>query len=469
MKIYNTLTKQKEEFKPIKEGHVMMYVCGPTVYNYIHIGNARPFIVFEAFRSYLEYRGYKVKFVQNFTDVDDKIINRAKELGVPAIEVSDKYIEEYNKDAEALGIRPANKHPRVTETMDEIIKFIIDLINGGFAYEVDGDVYFDTSKKEDYGKLSGKSIEDLIAGARVDVNDKKKNPSDFALWKAKKEESEISWNSPWSEGRPGWHIECSVMSNIHLAHTIDIHAGGQDLIFPHHENEIAQSESHSGHIFANYWMHNGYINIDGEKMSKSKGNFFTVREILNEFTGQEIRFFILSSHYRGPINFSHELMEQARVSMGRIINCKENLAFLIKNAITENILQGEQDSLNEIYAKKDDFIAALDDDFNTASAISVIFEVVRMINSLANNHSSGGFLKQMLEFLNELTDVLNIAKIKKSDLSIDSKKIEELIEKRAHAKKAKDFALADSIRDELDSMGVVIEDTRAGTKWQIKA
>lgn len=463
MKIYNTLTNKKEEFIELEKGKVKMYVCGPTVYNYIHIGNARPFVIFEAFRNYLEYRGYVVTFVQNFTDVDDKIINRANEENKTPKEIADKYIEEYFKDVKALGIREADHHPRVTETIDDIIKFIQELEEKGFAYRVKNDVYFDTTKDSEYGKLSGKNIEDLMAGARISINENKKNPTDFALWKEKKE-GEIGWDSPWGVGRPGWHIECSVMSRKYLGDTIDIHAGGQDLIFPHHENEIAQSECRSGKDFAKYWMHNGYINVDNVKMSKSIGNFFTVRDVLNEIDGKVVRFFILSAHYRGPINYSKDLLESSAKSLERITNCKENLIFLCENS-DASIKDDEKEIVTELEKIRENYISHLDDDFNTADAISDIFEMVRLINSKISENSSKEIIVKCKEMLDELTGVLNIANIDENNSS-DDEKIEEMIKERTLAKKNKDYSRADEIRSALQDMGVMIEDTRAGTKWK---
>ncbi|KXZ38958.1 cysteinyl-tRNA synthetase [Alkalithermobacter thermoalcaliphilus JW-YL-7 = DSM 7308] len=462
MKLYNTLTRQKEEFVPIEEGKVKMYVCGPTVYNYFHIGNARPFIMFDVLRRYFEYKGYEVLYVQNFTDVDDKIINKANEEGISAKEVANKYIKEYFKDADALGIKRATVHPRVTENINEIIDFIKDLQQKGYAYEVDGDVYFDTKKFEDYGKLSKQNIKELELGARIEVNDKKKNPMDFVLWKAKKE-NEPGWESPWGEGRPGWHIECSVMASRYLGDTIDIHAGGQDLTFPHHENEIAQSEAKSGKQFARYWLHNGYININNEKMSKSKGNFFTVRDISKEVDLEVVRFFMLSSHYRNPVNFSDELLNQAKSGLERLYNCKEKLEFLIKN-IQGDIKENEQPIKKELNDFKKKFEESMDDDLNTADAISVIFELVRYINTNINENSSLEIAQDALLVFKELTGVLNIANKEKNDIL--DEEIEKMIQERQKAKKEKNFELADKIRDDLKKMGIILEDTRQGVKWR---
>ena len=463
MKIYNTLTRQKETFIPLEENKIKMYVCGPTVYNFFHIGNARPFMIFDAFRNYMEYRGYEVTYVQNFTDVDDKIIKRANEEGISPIEVAEKYIAEYFKDADALGIKRATVHPRVTENIENIITFIEDLISKGFAYELNGDVYFNSQAYKEYGKLSKQNLEELNLGARIDVNDEKKHPIDFALWKAKKE-GEIGWQSPWGEGRPGWHIECSVMSARYLGDTIDIHAGGQDLIFPHHENEIAQSEARSGKQFARYWMHNGYINVDNQKMSKSLGNFFTVRDILSEFSGQVIRFFLLSAHYRNPVNFSKELILQAKAGMERLANSKERLEFTISHAKGQ-MNESELELVSALENHRDRFIEAMDDDINTADAISIIFELARFSNTNVTENSSLEWAEKNLSLFNELTGVLNIIKAEDTD-SNDNEQIEKLIKDRVEAKKNKDFALADAIRDELKSMGIEIEDTRQGTKWK---
>lgn len=460
MKLYNTLTRQKEEFVPIEDKKVKMYSCGPTVYNYFHIGNARPFIMFDLLRSYLIYRGYEVTFVQNFTDVDDKIIKRANEEGISPFEVADKYIEEYFKDADGLGIKRADVHPRVTENIEEIIEFISELVEKGHAYESAGDVYFDTQSFKEYGKLSRQNLAELNLGARIEVNEDKKHPMDFALWK-KKKEGEIGWASPWSEGRPGWHIECSVMSRRYLGDTIDIHSGGQDLIFPHHENEIAQSEARSGKQFANFWVHNGYINIDNQKMSKSLNNFFTVREISEEMDLEIVRFFMLNAHYRGPVNYSKDLLDQAKAGMTRLYNSKNRMEFLISNASGE-LKQEENENISKLSQFKNQFIEAMDDDLNTADAITAIFELVSFINTTANESSSKVYVEACLELFNELTGVLNI--IQQKD-EVDEVKINELIEQRTAAKKNKDFAQADKIRDELKAMGIELLDTRQGTTW----
>ena len=463
MKLYNTLTRKKEEFIPLEEGKVKMYVCGPTVYNYIHIGNARPFIMFDTLRRYLQYKGYDVTFVQNFTDVDDKIIKRGHEEGISPEEVANKYIDEYFVDADGLGIKRADVHPRVTDNIQQIIDFVKDLEDKGYAYEVNGDVYFDTKKFEGYGKLSKQNQDELEAGARIEVNDQKKHPMDFVLWKSKKE-GEPGWNSPWGEGRPGWHIECSVMSNRYLGESIDIHGGGQDLAFPHHENEIAQSEARSGKTFSNYWIHNGYININNEKMSKSKGNFFTVRDISKQYDLEIVRFFMLSAHYRNPVNFSDEMLNQAKAGLERLYNAKEKLEFTISNLSESSIRDEEKGLVNELESYKTKFINAMEDDLNTADAVSAIFELSKFINTNINETSSLEFAKMCLDKFNELTGVLNIVN-KKNDDILD-KDIEELIQKRADAKKNRDFKLADDIRQELLDKGIVLEDTRQGTKWK---
>ncbi|HAU5071719.1 cysteinyl-tRNA synthetase [Clostridioides difficile] len=463
MKVYNTLTRTKEEFVPLEEGKVKMYVCGPTVYNYIHIGNARPFIIFDTLRRYLEYRGYDVTYVQNFTDVDDKIINRSHEEGISPEEVAAKYIKEYFVDCDGLGIKRATVHPQVTDNIQQIIEFIKELEDKGYAYAVNGDVYFDTNKFEGYGKLSGQKQEDLEAGARIEVNDQKRHPMDFVLWKAKKE-GEPGWDSPWGEGRPGWHIECSVMSKRYLGETIDIHAGGQDLTFPHHENEIAQSEARSGKTFSKYWMHNGYININDEKMSKSKGNFFTVRDISKLYDLEIVRFFMLSAHYRNPVNFSDEMLNQAKAGLERLYNTKEKLEFTLSNLVESPLTEKEVELVKELDGFRQKFIDAMDDDVNTADAVSVIFELAKLINSNVDENSSLAFAKKCLDEFNELTGVLNIVN-KKKDTVLD-KDIEELIQKRTDAKKNKEFQLADDIRQQLLDMGIVLEDTRQGVKWK---
>ena len=454
MKIYNTMTRQKEEFVPLKENTVNMYSCGPTVYNFFHLGNARPFIIFDQLRRYFEYRGYKVNFVQNFTDIDDKMINKANDLGITVKELGEQYIEEYFKDAKALGIKEATYHPKATEHIEEIIKLVSTLVEKGFAYEVDGDVYFQTSKFKEYGKLSKQPLEDLESGARININEAKREPLDFAVWK-KQKPGEPAWESPWGMGRPGWHIECSAMANKYLGETIDIHSGGKDLMFPHHENEIAQSECAHGCTFARYWMHNGFINVNNEKMSKSKGNFFTIRDIAEHFPHRVIRFFMLTAHYRSPINFSDELLGQAQNGLERIDRCIENIEFSMEGTA------GEKEVDFSAYREK--FITAMDDDLNTADAISVIFELVKEINTaLAEMNENSK--KNALALITELCDVLGISKEKEETL-LDSD-IEELIEKRNNARKEKNFALADEIRDSLKEMGIVLEDTPQGVKWK---
>lgn len=463
MRFYNTLTRRKDEFVPIEKNRVKMYSCGPTVYNYFHIGNARPFIIFDTLRNYLEYRGYEVTFVQNFTDVDDKIINRANEEGISPLEVADKYIKEYFVDADGLGIRRASVHPRVTECIEDIIEFIEELIQKGHAYEIDGDVYYDTKSFDGYGKLSRQNMEELNAGARIDVDDRKKSPSDFALWK-KKKEGEIGWISPWGEGRPGWHIECSVMSRKYLGDTIDIHSGGQDLIFPHHENEIAQSEGRSGKEFAHYWLHNGYININNQKMSKSLNNFFTVREISEVIDLEIVRFFLLSAQYRNPVNFSQDLLDAAKSGMERLYNTKHKVEFLLEQA-QGMIKEDEKEFVSKLPSYRELFIEAMDDDLNTADGISAIFELSKFINTTVSEKSSKEYLQECMNIFCELTNVLNIIQKKKSD-GFDEDKINELIEQRSLAKKEKNFAEADRIRGQLHDMGVEVLDTRQGTTWK---
>ncbi len=462
MKIYNTLTRKKEEFVPIKEGEVSIYVCGPTVYNFFHIGNARPFVVFDTLRKYMEYRGNQVKFVQNFTDVDDKIINKAKEEGITAPEVSEKYIEEYYKDAAALNVRKADVHPKVSEHIQDIVKFVETLVEKGYAYEADGDVYFSTRKFPEYGKLSKQNIDDLESGARIAVGEVKQDPLDFALWKARKTDDEIAWESPWGMGRPGWHIECSAMSKKHLGETIDIHAGGQDLQFPHHENEIAQSECCNGAPFAHYWMHNGYITIDNEKMSKSKGNFFTVRDILKEYDGEVIRFFLLSGHYRNPINFSDALMEQAKNGLGRMENCKENLVYLTTAGAEGAMTSAEEEQLAAYDKYRQDFIRVMDDDLNTADAISAVFELVTAINTAVKDGATREFAQKSLETLMEFADVLGLLQ-GKADEGVDDE-IQKLVDERQEARKAKNFARADEIRDLLKEKGITLKDTPQGVQ-----
>ena len=466
MKIYNTMSKKKEEFVPLEEGKVKMYVCGPTVYNFIHIGNARPMIVFDTVRRYFEYKGYDVNFVSNFTDVDDKIIKKAIEEGVSADDISKRYIAECKKDMEAMNIKPATKNPLATEEICGMVDMIQTLIDKGYAYEKNGTVYYRTRKFKDYGKLSHKNLDDLQSGGRtllVTGEDEKEDPLDFVLWKPKKE-GEPAWESPWSEGRPGWHIECSEMSKKYLGEQIDIHAGGEDLIFPHHENEIAQSEAANGKEFAKYWMHNGFLNIDNRKMSKSLGNFFTVREISEKYDLQVLRFFMLSAHYRSPLNFSADLMEAARNSLERILTAAENLRFLAANAGTEKMTDEERALYDGSQKYVAEFERAMDDDFNTADAIAAVFDLVKYINTTADGTRSKEYLDSLYDRLYKLTDVLGIIIDKKEEILDED--IEALIEKRQAARKEKNFALADQIRDELLSKGIILEDTREGVKWK---
>ena len=464
MRVYNTLTRKKEEFVPLEEGKVKMYVCGPTVYNYIHIGNARPYVTFDTVRRYMEYKGYEVTYIQNFTDVDDKIINKANEEHTTMDVISNRYIKECFTDADGLHVKRATHHPRVTEEMDHIIEMIDELVKGGHAYEHEGTVYFDTKSFPEYGKLSKKNLDDLIAGAseRVDIDEAKKNPTDFVLWKPYKP-GEPKWPSPWGEGRPGWHIECSVMAKRYLGDTIDIHAGGEDLIFPHHENEIAQSEACNGVPFARYWLHNGFITVDNEKMSKSAGNFFTVRDIAALFPYEVIRFFLLNGQYRSPINFSKELMESCQNGLERIKNCAKDLDYYIKNAQGDTLKEGENET--DIEAFRTQFETAMDDDFNTADAITAVYELVKFININNKAGVSKAFAEKELALLLTLTDVLGLTVLEEAEEGEDTALIEELIAKRTEAKKAKDFATADAIRDQLAGMGITIKDTRQGVQW----
>ena len=465
MKFYNTLTKKKEEFIPLEEGKVKMYVCGPTVYNLIHIGNARPMIVFDTARRYMEYRGYEVNFVSNFTDVDDKIIAKAIEEGVTAEEVSSRYIEECKKDMEAMHVRPATTHPQATREIDGMIEMIQTLIDKGYAYNVDGTVYFRTRKFKEYGKLSHKNLDDLRAGGRsllVTGEDQKEDPLDFVLWKPKKE-GEPFWVSPWSEGRPGWHIECSVMSRKYLGEEIDIHAGGEDLIFPHHENEIAQSECCNGKIFARYWLHNAFLNIDNRKMSKSLGNFFTVREICEKYDPQVLRFFMLSAHYRSPLNFSADIMESSKNALERILTAAEKLRDLGNGGRPEELTAEEREKLESMKEYRKKFEEAMDDDLNTADAIAAVFELVKFANTEAGEGSSKAFAGALLEELTSLADILGFT-LEKKEESLDEE-VERLIAERQAARKAKNFARADEIRAELLAKNIVLEDTREGVKW----
>ena len=466
MKIYNTMSKRKEEFVPLEEGKVKMYVCGPTVYNFIHIGNARPMIVFDTVRRYFEYKNYDVNFVSNFTDVDDKIIKKANEEGVTAEEISKRYIEECKKDMEGMNIQPATKNPLATEEIGGMISMIETLIEKGYAYEKNGTVYYRTRKFAEYGKLSHKNLDDLQSGGRallVSGEDEKEDSLDFVLWKPKKE-GEPAWKSPWGEGRPGWHIECSEMSKKYLGEQIDIHAGGEDLIFPHHENEIAQSEAANGKEFAKYWMHNGFLNIDNRKMSKSLGNFFTVREISEKYDLQVLRFFMLSAHYRSPLNFSAELMEAAKNGLERITTAAENLKFLINNAKMEDMSEDERKKLAGSIAYVENFEKAMDDDFNTADAISAVFELVKYMNTTTDGASSKEYLQNLFDCLIRLTDVLGIIVDKEDEILASD--IEALIEERQAARKAKNFARADEIRDELLAKGIILKDTREGVQWK---
>lgn len=467
MKVYNTLSKKKEDFVPLEEGKVRMYVCGPTVYDLIHIGNARPMIVFDTMRRYMEHRGYEVNFVSNFTDVDDKIIKKANEEGEDPSVISERYIAECKKDMEALHVKPATTHPKATCEIDGMIEMIQTLIDKGHAYVAkDGTVYFKTRSFPGYGKLSHKNLDDLRSGERsllVSGEEQKEDPLDFVLWKPKKE-GEPFWESPWCEGRPGWHIECSVMSKKYLGEEIDIHAGGEDLIFPHHENEIAQSEAANGKPFAKYWMHNGFLNIDNKKMGKSLGNFFTVRDIGKKYDLQVLRFFMLSAHYRSPLNFSAELMEAAKNGLERIVTCVSNLSFLMENAQDQEMSAEERKRKEEAQGFITKFDAAMDDDFNTADAISAIFELVKYANTCAAEGSSRAFLQALKEEIVALADICGLEVEKKQELL--DEEIEALIEERQAARKAKNFARADEIRDELLGRGIVLEDTREGVKWK---
>ena len=466
MKVFNTLTKKKEEFVPLEEGKVRMYVCGPTVYNYIHIGNARPMIVFDTVRRYFEYKGYDVNYVSNFTDVDDKIIKKAIEEQVSAQEISQRYIAECKKDMAGMNVKPATKHPLATEEICGMVEMISELIDKGYAYEKNGTVYFSTRKFKDYGKLSHKNLDDLRSGGRsllVSGEDEKEDPLDFVLWKPKKE-GEPFWKSPWSDGRPGWHIECSVMSRKYLGEQIDIHAGGEDLIFPHHENEIAQSEAANGKEFARYWMHNAFLNIDNRKMSKSLGNFRTVREISEQYDLQVLRFFMLSAHYRSPLNFSAELMEASKNGLERILNATDNLKHLIASVAAEEMSAEEKEAFSKTDAYVEEFEKAMDDDFNTADAIAAIFELVKYANTTATAESSKEYLRGLLDRIVKLGDVLGLILDKKEEL-LDAD-IEKLIEERQVARKERNFQRADEIRAELLEKGIVLEDTREGVKWK---
>ncbi|WP_460296779.1 cysteine--tRNA ligase [Clostridium perfringens] len=464
MKVYNTLNKKKEEFIPLTSGEVKMYVCGPTVYNFFHIGNGRTFIVFDTIRRYFEYRGFKVDFVQNFTDIDDKMIKKANEEGTTVKKIGDTYIKEYYQDADALNIERATVNPRATEFIGEIIKFVKGLVDKGYAYEVDGDVYFSTKKFEGYGKLSGQNIEDLQSGARISVDERKKDPMDFAIWKAQKP-GEPAWNSPWGMGRPGWHIECSCMAKKLLGETIDIHAGGSDLKFPHHENEIAQSEALTGEPFARYWLHSAFVNVNNEKMSKSLNNFFTAREILERYDADVIRFLMLSAHYRQQLNFSEDLLESAKASVERIYNAIGNLENLIDEVSREEMNEEEKAYLESLNKYKEKYIEKMDDDFNTADAITAIFDLIKDTNTNITIDSSKELAQKALELIRELGAPLGM--FQKSTKGNLEEEIEALIAKRQQARKDRDFALADKIRDELKDRGIVLEDTPQGVRWKM--
>lgn len=463
MKIFNSMTRSKEEFVPIKEGEVNMYVCGPTVYNFFHIGNARTFIVFDTVRKYFEYRGYKVRFIQNFTDIDDKMIKRANEESVSVKELGDKYISEYYKDADGLNITRATVNPRATEYIDEIIGFVKDLISDGYAYEVNGDVYFSTKKFREYGKLSGQNLEDLQAGARIDIDERKKDPMDFAVWK-KQKPGEPAWESPWGPGRPGWHIECSCMAHKLLGKTIDIHAGGSDLAFPHHENEIAQSEARNNQVFARYWMHAAFLNVNNQKMSKSLNNFFTARDILERYEPDVVRLFMLSAHYRTQLNFSLELLDSAKSSMERLYNAIGNLENLVNEVAEEDLKEEERNYLENLNSYRCKYIEKMDDDFNTADGISVIFDLVRDINTNIGINSSKAIIKAALNLIRELGAPLGI--LQKSTTESLEKEIEALIAERQKARKEKNWALSDKIRDDLKARGIILEDTPQGVRWK---
>ena len=464
IKVYNTLNKKKEEFIPLTPGEVKMYVCGPTVYNFFHIGNGRTFIVFDTIRRYFEYRGFKVDFVQNFTDIDDKMIKKANEEGTTVKKIGDTYIKEYYQDADALNIERATVNPRATEFIGEIIKFVKGLVDKGYAYEVDGDVYFSTKKFEGYGKLSGQNIEDLQSGARISVDERKKDPMDFAIWKAQKP-GEPAWNSPWGMGRPGWHIECSCMAKKLLGETIDIHAGGSDLKFPHHENEIAQSEALTGEPFARYWLHSAFVNVNNEKMSKSLNNFFTAREILERYDADVIRFLMLSAHYRQQLNFSEDLLESAKASVERIYNAIGNLENLIDEVSREEMNEEEKAYLESLNKYKEKYIEKMDDDFNTADAITAIFELIKDTNTNITIDSSKELAQKALELIRELGAPLGM--FQKSTKGNLEEEIEALIAKRQQARKDRDFTLADKIRDELKDRGIVLEDTPQGVRWKM--
>ena len=463
MKVFNTMTRQKEELVPLTPGEFKIYACGPTVYNFIHIGNARPICVFDVLRRYLEFLGNKVTFVQNFTDVDDKIIKRANEEGITSAEVAEKYIAEYKKDAEGLGVKPASIHPKATENMEKIIEIVEGLVEKGYAYPLsDGSVYFRVRKFDEYGKLSHQDVSDLESGARIEADSEKEDPLDFCLWNAAKP-GEPSWTSPWGEGRPGWHIECTAMIKNHLGETIDIHCGGQDLIFPHHENEIAQGECCTGHEYARYWMHNGYINVDNVKMSKSLGNFFTVRDVAEKYGYEPIKYMMIQAHYRMPLNYTLTVIESAKASLERMYTCRDNLDFAIENAPAEN-QGGEEEFIAMLSEKKQAFITAMDDDLNTADAVAVIFDLVREINTFISAPHAKSALEAAAELFDALTDVLGILYNRKKE-SLEEE-VEQLIAARQAARKERNWAEADRIRDELKAMGIVLEDTPQGVKWK---
>lgn len=463
MKVFNTMTRQKEELVPLTPGEFKIYACGPTVYNYIHIGNARPICVFDVLRRYLEFLGNKVTFVQNFTDVDDKIIKRANEEGITSAEVAEKYIAEYKKDAEGLGVKPATIHPKATENMAKIIEIVESLVEKGYAYPLsDGSVYFRVRKFDEYGKLSHQDVSDLESGARIEADSEKEDPLDFCLWKAAKP-GEPSWTSPWGEGRPGWHIECTAMIKNHLGETIDIHCGGQDLVFPHHENEIAQGECCTGHEYARYWMHNGYINVDNVKMSKSLGNFFTVRDVAEKYGYEPIKYMMIQAHYRMPLNYTLTVIESAKASLERMYTCRDNLDFAIENAPSEN-QGGEDEFIAMLGEKKQAFITAMDDDLNTADAVAVIFDLVREINTFISAPHAKSALEAAAELFDALTNVLGILYNRKKE-SLEEE-VENLIAARQTARKERNWAEADRIRDELKAMGIVLEDTPQGVKWK---
>ena len=463
MRLYNSLTRKKEEFVPIVPGEVKMYACGPTVYNYFHIGNGRTFIIFDTIRRYLEYRGYKVTFVQNFTDIDDKMINKANEEGITVKELGDRFIKEYYQDADGLHIERATVNPRATEHMDDIIRFVEQLIESGYAYEVEGDVYFSTKKFKEYGKLCGQNLEDLQAGARISVDERKKDPMDFAVWKSQKP-GEPAWESPWGPGRPGWHIECSCMARNLLGDTIDIHGGGMDLKFPHHENEIAQSEAVTGKKFANYWVHAAFVNVDNKKMSKSENNFITARDALKKYDSDVIRFLMLSGHYRTQINFSQELLDSAKSSVERLYNCINNLENLTNEVKKDKIDAEEETYLKSLDKYRQKYIEKMDDDFNTADAISVLFDLTKDINNNVNIDSSKELCEKAEALIRELGGPLGILQ-KREDKTLESE-IQELIDKRQEARKNRDFALADKIRDDLKARNIVLEDTPQGVRWK---